>query len=339
MRRLMIAGLAFAVAAILPAQQPTDFQKDVLPILERSCLECHRSPYKDENGRTRNPKAGLRLDGRGWIMAGSNNEKVVKPGDPGDSLLYVLTTLDPGDDGFMPRKSKALTISEQSVLERWIKEGASFGSWVGTGGPTVVAAAEREPVEVTTPVALQPVVELGAGLEPLPSSVISRAAGSIARITPVTHGSPLLRVAYLANEDQLDDRTVTALAPIGGRVTQLILARTGITDRGLGLIAGMKRLTRLDLCQTAVTDRGLERLEKLPELRTLNLYGTSVTDKGLRHLEKIKTLRRITLWETKVTEAGVERLREALPGVTVVRVLVLPPAEENRGNRNRRRRG
>ncbi len=340
MRWIMMTSFVLVAASGLRGQEPVDFQADVWPILERSCLECHRSPYKDDRGRTRNPKGGLRLDGKNGILVGGNTEKVVRPGDPADSLLFILTTLEPGDDNFMPRNRKALTLSEQSVLERWIKEGASFGSWVGTGGPEPRPDVGREEVEVTIPVVLQPVARLGEGLEPLPSSVITKASGGIARITPVVKESPLVRVAYYGNERSLDDRSIGALASIQGRVTQLILARTGITDRGLGSVAGMKRLTKLDLRQTAVTDKGLARLSSLPELRTLNLFGTAVTDKGLQHLAKIKTLERVTLWETKVTDEGVARLQEALPHVRVVRVLVLPPpeAEPRDGNRRRRRR-
>jgi len=340
MRYSIIASVLLAGAAALPAQDAVDFEKHVWPIFERSCIECHRAPYKDPQGLTRNPKGGLRLDGKGWIMLGSNNERVVKPGDPGDSLLYILTTLDSDDRDFMPRKRKALTLTEQSTLERWIKQGADFGAWVGTGGPQVGAeVAEREIVEVAVPIILKPVARLGEGLKPLKSSVIAKAAGKVGQITPAMNGSPLLRVAFHANEDLVTDKSMAGLMAVQDRVTHLILGRTKITDRALVSVARMKRLTRLDLRQTAVTDSGLRALTKLPELRSLNLYGTAITDRGLAHLATMPTLERITVWETKVTGEGVDKLRQALPKAKIVRVLVLPPpAKEGDGNNRRRRK-
>ena len=339
MRYSMLASALLVVAAALPGQDKVDFEEHVWPIFERSCVECHRAPYKDPQGLTQNPKGGLRLDGKGWIMLGSNNERVVKPGDPEDSLLYILTTLGSKDRDFMPRKRKALTLTEQSTFERWIKQGATFGSWTGTGGPEVAAeVAEREVVEVAIPLVLQPVARLGEGLEPLKSSVIAKAAGKVGQISPAMKDSPLLRVAFHANEDQVTDKIVMGLAYIQDRVTHLVLARTKITNRALASIARMKRLTRLDLRQTAVTDSGLRALTKLTELRSLNLYGTVITDRGLDHLATMKSLERITVWETKVTEGGVAKLGQVLPKAKIVRILVLPPPPKDGENNNRRRR-
>ena len=51
-----------------------DFEEEVWPILEERCVECHKAPF-EQNGRRKEPKAGLRLDGAGHIMAGSDVEK------------------------------------------------------------------------------------------------------------------------------------------------------------------------------------------------------------------------------------------------------------------------
>ena len=101
MRWIMMTSFVLVAASGLRGQEPVDFQADVWPILERSCLECHRSPYKDDRGRTRNPKGGLRLDGKNGILVGGNTEKVVRPGDPADSLLFILTTLEKSWPGML----------------------------------------------------------------------------------------------------------------------------------------------------------------------------------------------------------------------------------------------
>ena len=49
-----------------------DFEKEIWPILEDRCIECHKAPF-EQNGRRKEPKAGLRLDGAKHIMAGSDD--------------------------------------------------------------------------------------------------------------------------------------------------------------------------------------------------------------------------------------------------------------------------
>ena len=48
-----------------------DFEKEVWPILEERCVECHKAPY-ELNGLLKKPKAGLRLDGAAYIMHGGD---------------------------------------------------------------------------------------------------------------------------------------------------------------------------------------------------------------------------------------------------------------------------
>ena len=48
-----------------------DFEKEVWPILDKRCVECHKAPY-EINGLLKKPKAGLRLDGAAYIMHGGD---------------------------------------------------------------------------------------------------------------------------------------------------------------------------------------------------------------------------------------------------------------------------
>lgn len=66
------------------------------------------------------------------------------------------------------------------------------------------------------------------------------------------------------------------------QLTQLDLARTRVTDAGLGALAGMS-LARLDLTGTVITDAGLKHVARLP-LRTLVLRDTRVQGPGLANL-------------------------------------------------------
>lgn len=103
------------------------------------------------------------------------------------------------------------------------------------------------------------------------------------------------------------------------KVVQLDLKDTQITDAGLANLAAIATLNKLHLEKTKVTDAGLAHLKDLANLEYLNLYGTSVTDAGLDHLKGLKNLKKLYVWQSQVTDAGIAKLKESLPGVTVVK--------------------
>ncbi len=87
-----------------------DFLKDVRPILEASCYECH-GPKKQE--------ASLRLDHKATAL-----RKVILPGNAdGSPLIHMIT----GRDGeFMPKRGPRLTGEQVAVLRSWIDAGAEW---------------------------------------------------------------------------------------------------------------------------------------------------------------------------------------------------------------------
>ena len=103
-----------------------NYKKDIWPIIEESCLKCHKAPYKDEKGRMKKPKAGLRLDTPEMIMKGSEDGKVIVPGKPEDSSFYTLVALDPDHDDIMPPKGDPLTKAQIEMIKKWISSGAKF---------------------------------------------------------------------------------------------------------------------------------------------------------------------------------------------------------------------
>jgi len=122
-RRSILAALAavalaaVALAAVAPrlAVADVDFARQVLPILESRCFDCHRATWVDDRGRPRRPKAGLRFDGKHWILAGGAGGPAVVAGEPDASPLYRLTTLPAGDPDVMPARGEPLT--REHVLE------------------------------------------------------------------------------------------------------------------------------------------------------------------------------------------------------------------------------
>jgi len=335
----LIFVLGFGAAA--EAQQQVSFRRHILPILQSNCLKCHKATYKDEKGRNRKPKSGLRLDGKGWILLGGENGATIVPGNPTQSPLYVRVSLDPDDDDIMPAKGDALSKKQVALIKNWIAQGAVFGSWVGKSGPGAnavkTAQAAASITKLSTPT-LRVYAEIGTGMKPAPSPAIERAAGQKCQVVPVTPKSPLLRVAFVSNEASVGDSDLAKLEQLASHITHLGLAKTRITDGALVPVSRMRKLTRLDLNQTAITDEGLKSLTTLSELRHLNLHSTDVTDEGIQVLGQLPKLERLYLWNTKVTKRGVQNIRRLLPRTKISYELVLPRPDPAAGTNSRRRR-
>ena len=101
-----------------------DFHSEIMPILQARCNDCHKAPY-EENGRTKDPKAGLRFDSYEWLMKGNDGGPVIVAGDSDASILFEVITLPPDDDMIMPPKGDPLTAEQIDLFRRWILEGAT----------------------------------------------------------------------------------------------------------------------------------------------------------------------------------------------------------------------
>jgi len=92
------------------------FEKQVQPILEGACFDCHSHGAKSVKG-------GLYLDSRsGWELGG-NSGQIVVPGDPDASLLIQAIRYQ-DDDLQMPPKDKRLSEEHVAILEKWVRLGA-----------------------------------------------------------------------------------------------------------------------------------------------------------------------------------------------------------------------
>jgi mono/diheme cytochrome c family protein len=110
--------LLAAVLASAPRTRTTDevdFSRDVLPVLEASCTNCHGAKKQ---------KAGLRLDSFAALKAGSyaGDYPVVVAGKPDESELWLRLITD--DDERMPAEAERLPEGQIGLIERWIAEGA-----------------------------------------------------------------------------------------------------------------------------------------------------------------------------------------------------------------------
>lgn len=295
-----------------------DFEAEILPIFESKCIECHKAPY-EENGKTKKPKAGLRMDAAWAILAGSEDGAVLVPKDPGKSEIFIRVTLPQDDDDFMPPVDKAdpLTEKEIQLLRKWIEEGADFGDWEGN--------LEGKPVEVTETEGPAPLSEVQLAYERLAKTLPAieekawkdvTAAGG--RVTRLSQGSPLLSVDFRLTKEEATDEAMLPLKAIAPHIAHLDLSSTAMTDEALTLLSETPNLVRLNLSQTAIGDGGMKHLKNLKELRYLNLYGTQVSDAGLPNLHSLPHLEAIYLWQSQATQKGAKSLEKALPNAKVV---------------------
>ena len=297
---------------------PVKFETEVLPFLEKKCVECHSAPHEDKNGKMIKPKAGLRMDAAWAIKAGSEDGAVLVAKKSGESELFLRVTLPTDDDDFMPPSGKGdpLTPEETDIFKRWIDEGADFGDWQGN--------LEGKPAELSNTGDAVPVSEiqevykrLAEGLTVPEEKTWESVTTSGGRVMPLAQTSPLLSVDFrLAATDAGDEQILTAMV-VAPNIVHLDLSRTSATDAALALVSNTPKLVRLDLSNTAIGDEGLKQLKGLKELRYLNLHGSAVTDAGLDQLKDLKSLEAVYLWQSKVTEEGGKKLRSALPNARI----------------------
>jgi hypothetical protein len=134
-----------APARVMPpaVNRPVDFIKDVVPIFQSSCVNCHSS------GKT---KADLSVETREKLIEGGATAPAIEPGNSADSLLIQLVSgLDDDPDRYMPQKGKKLTPEQIGVLRAWIDQGAKWPKGYVVVSPDKPIPAPLEPRQVAIP--------------------------------------------------------------------------------------------------------------------------------------------------------------------------------------------
>ena len=275
-----------------------DFVREIKPILEGACVQCH-GPEKQ--------KGKLRLDSKEAWLKGGEDGPVFKAGHAEESDFFHRITLAEDQDDVMPPKGKAdhLTAAQIDLVKRWITEGAEW--------PEGVLAVARKTKGGSTQ-------DQGDLVGPPPSAEELKAIDELARrgikVRPIASGINWRRADLRSAADKVSPEDLAQLARIPS-IRELDLGGVPLHDRDLASIADLKNLAVLHLENTPITDAGLQHLGKLEKLRYLNLFGTAVTDVGLKDLAGLKRLKWLYLAGTKVTAAGVNGLRQPLPNTII----------------------
>jgi uncharacterized membrane protein len=133
--RTFLAAFLFPltlVAQAKPSKEAVDFEKQIWPILEQSCVKCHTTTHTGPDGKLKKPKGGVTLDSKDGIT-GSKKGKLVVAKKPDDSLLYASVTLPADHEDRMPPQKEGGPLAKEKtdLIKKWIEEGAAFGKWTG----------------------------------------------------------------------------------------------------------------------------------------------------------------------------------------------------------------
>src|SRR5688572_21413487 len=104
-----------ATATVSRGAATIDFKRDIQPILEQRCYECHGEKKQ---------KSGIRFDRKATVFQGGDSGKplIVSGKSAESSLLKRVVTDDP--DEVMRPKGEKLTEAKVSLLRDWIDQGA-----------------------------------------------------------------------------------------------------------------------------------------------------------------------------------------------------------------------
>jgi len=99
-------------------QKDVSYSKEVQPILQERCAECHL------NGGQGHEASGFLIESYDSLMQGTQFGPVVVPGDSISSSLYRLVAGEVHRSIRMPHRKEPVGDRELAKIERWIEQGA-----------------------------------------------------------------------------------------------------------------------------------------------------------------------------------------------------------------------
>ncbi len=103
---------------VLAKGKPVSFTKEVKPVLETHCLQCHND---------KSNFAGIKFHTREQILEATKpNRPILLPGNARNSSFYLVTSLPGYFVEAMPAQGHRLTEDEKDIIYRWIEQGAKW---------------------------------------------------------------------------------------------------------------------------------------------------------------------------------------------------------------------
>ena len=191
-RKFLLGALPALLSQMpLSAGEPVDFVRDVKPILEMSCVSCHRED---------NAKGKLRLDN---AKDAFKSDEVIVKGKPEDSastsFLNSRRTTTTSSCLQDSEKSYTLPAWELAILKQWIQEGAKWPE------SETLKPTKRLPKKVEFVEHVQPILEFNCVRchreendkgDLQPSTMLATLSGSMNASHPANHWKVPLLALY-----------------------------------------------------------------------------------------------------------------------------------------------
>lgn len=116
--QLAVPLLAAVVSSLGCTQQQVSFERDIRPVLNDKCIECHKV------GGEGYIKSGLSMESYESLMKGTKFGPVIKPGSSVDSTLVILIEHNANTAINMPHNRAPLPEDQVNLIKRWIDQGA-----------------------------------------------------------------------------------------------------------------------------------------------------------------------------------------------------------------------
>jgi uncharacterized membrane protein len=270
------------------------FADMVEPILETKCMGCH-------NGNK--AKGELVMETKELLLKGGKDGKLWDTTQADLGLMMQRIHLPAEEKKHMPPSGKPqLTDEEITILQAWIKSGASFDK-------RVIELAPEDTLRVLATRLLQQSPGEQFNFAAADEKEIEKLSNNNRVVAPLAIGSPALVVNFY-NKQFYNSKALEELKAVANQVVELNLDNMPVKDEDLKIIGGFKNLRRLILNFTAISGASLGDLKNLQFLKSLSLSGTAVKPAQLAALSSLPKLRTVYLWNTSVTEKDLADLTQ-----------------------------
>ncbi|MDH5602534.1 MAG: chitobiase/beta-hexosaminidase C-terminal domain-containing protein [Cyclobacteriaceae bacterium] len=275
------------------------------PILKAKCNSCH-NPGKH--------KGDLDMSSYTLMMEGGENGPVLIAGNPSESDLIRRALLPPDDEDHMPPDGKPqLTSREMTLLESWIKFGASDTLTLAhlQKEDTLFVLASHMMEQPTTG-KKGPVYTFDYADE----AVVASLNNPFRSVRQITSDAPALEASIFVKE-AYQPEFLTGLEAVGEQIVTLNLAYMPVKDSDMSTIAQLVNLEKLVLNYTDIEGKNLDILKSCNSLKSLSLSGTAVGPDLIKSIAPLKSLKELYVWDTKLTSEEIGKLKEQYPALMV----------------------
>ncbi|MFT5883645.1 MAG: putative membrane protein [Arcticibacterium sp.] len=286
------------------------FEDVVEPILEKKCIQCHRSDKK---------KGELVMSSHEGIFKGGKGGSII---DKAHSELIRRVTLDPADEEFMPTDGKTpLTRNEIEILKWWVAQGA-----IGEDAPFL---------SLTNYESIQP--RIGSYLGFMGFNIASEEQGTGQQLNPnlpknvdPSHIATLVKNGFRVRKMNLEplmldisieekfrntNIDLKLLEPLAESIVWLNIAKCDLANDKLAILPQFKNIEKLRLEHNPISDDALKYVSSLTFLNAINLNETKITAAGLSQTKDLALLKNIYVWKTSIGKEEAQQFERTHEGV------------------------